>query len=166
MTIAFKKVREKHGWLSNMSPHPVQGFRTAEALFQAGRFGRADIIDEIRAQTSPMAAKMVAKKHSDQMAIHPRSPRDIEWMESVLRLKLKEHPSLVQFLKDTGTEYIVEDVSSRPNESGLFWGASRIGPTVASMMEHLDMSTIVIGEEVWYGQNVLGKLWMKLREEK
>ena len=62
--IAFTKVKLPFGWLGNMSPHPIifwdKEWRTAEALFQAGRFVTDDPIrEEIRAEASPMSAKMI-----------------------------------------------------------------------------------------------------------
>lgn len=146
-TIAFRKVREPFGWFSNMSPHPVQGYRTAEAFFQALRFSATEraIIEEIKAATSPMGAKMIAKKYVDRMVIKPRSEDDINLMRVVLRAKVNEHPDLRKQLLETGHALIIEDVSKRPNESGLFWGAQLIAGS-------------------WEGQNWLGHLWMVLRE--
>jgi len=54
MTIAFKKVREAYGWMSNMSPHPIQTWRTAEALFQALRFDDITVKLAIHNEKSPM----------------------------------------------------------------------------------------------------------------
>jgi predicted NAD-dependent protein-ADP-ribosyltransferase YbiA (DUF1768 family) len=63
-----------------------------------------------------------------------------------LRLKLNQHFKLKEMLMLTGDSIIIEDSSKRPNESGLIWGAA-----------------LIDGE--WVGKNVLGKLWMNLREE-
>jgi ribA/ribD-fused uncharacterized protein len=143
--IAFRKVREAYGWLSNMSPHPVQGFRTAEALFQSLRFDDKDVIAAIRAEKSPMAAKMVAKKHADKFVVVPRSEQDLDIMRAVLRAKVLQHPDLLKALLETGDELIVEDCTARQNDSGLFWGAGRQS------------------DGSWLGKNVLGVLWMRLR---
>lgn len=147
--IAFKKVRDRYGWLSNMSQHPVQGYRTAEALFQALRFDPkdTDIIEAIKAEKSPMGAKMVAKKNSHRMVVTPRSETDLHIMRTVLRAKVMAHPELVKALLDTGEQEIIEDVTARPNESGLFWGAA------------LQFS----GKWEWVGENTLGNMWMSLR---
>lgn len=160
--IAFKRVKDPYGWLSNMSPHPVCGFKTAEALFQSMRFMPGNkIIEEIRDQKSPMGAKMVAKKHQDKMIIQPRSPKDIDLMAYVLSEKVTAHPDLAkQLIVSNG--YIIEDVTSRPNGSGLFWGAAKVpnSPTV-------DLYATVCYKDdegnSWVGSNVLGKLWMELR---
>ena len=147
--IAFRKVKEPYGWLGNMSPSPItyEGkiYRTAEALFQALRFESDEYREKIRSCTSPMTAKMSAKKHEQHMAIVPRSREDLANMKKVLELKLQQHPQLVSALLATGDAQIVEDCSSRPQGSGTFWGA-------------------VKAPEGWVGENQLGKLWMELRE--
>lgn len=139
--ICFKKVREAYGWMSNMSPHPIGEFRTAEALFQALRFKDPEVIAAIKAQKSPMGAKMVAKKNADKMVVTPRSELDIRNMRIILGMKMGLYPELRDQLLATGEEEIIEDVTSRPNESGLFWGKIPNGA----------------------GTNTLGKLWMELR---
>jgi predicted NAD-dependent protein-ADP-ribosyltransferase YbiA (DUF1768 family) len=122
---------------------------TSEALFQALRFAPDDRVrQEIRAQKSPMAAKMIAKKYVDRMVIAPHSPADVGQMAMVLRLKVRSHePDLGLALLDTGDACIIEDCSNRPRGSGLFWGAARQS------------------DGSWKGRNVLGELWMKLRGE-
>ena len=143
--IAFRKVSEPHGWFGNMSPHPVEygglEWRTTEALFQAMRFEDYSIREEIRAEKSPMSAKMVAKKHADSLTVVPRSDDDLRNMRLVLRLKVDQHPALMKALLDTGDEEIVEDTTKRRDE---YWGAR-----------------LVDGK--WVGENVLGKMWMELR---
>lgn len=147
--IAFKKVKDAYGWMSNMSPHPVKGmgleFRTAEALFQALRFTDQTVIEAIRAEKSPMGAKMVAKANVAKMVITPRSYEDLHSMRYVLRSKVLQHPQLIKELLDTGDQILIEDVTARQNESGLYWGMAKMDS----------------GE--WTGQNQLGKLWMGLR---
>jgi len=153
MTIAFRKVKEPFGWLGNMSPHPVsyegKEYRTAEALFQALRFDDEGIREAIRAEKSPMSAKMLAKKHHEKMVVKPQSTQDLENMRIVLRLKIEQHPDLKQMLLDTGDELIVEDCTNRDRGSARFWGA---------------VSDIKCDGE-WLGYNYLGLLWMKLRKE-
>lgn len=149
MTIAFKKVKDAYGWMGNMSPYEVLGFRTAEAIFQAMRFDpTSHIWEEIKNAKSPMGAKMVAKKAADSMIVEPRTPTDLENMLFVLRMKfMVHHETLGAQLLATGDEEIVEDVTSRPNESGLFWGAR------------------LLPDGTWEGQNHLGKLLMQVRAE-
>ena len=65
--------------------------------------------------------------------------------EGVLGLKLQAHPSLMRQLVATGDAQLIEDCSSRPRGSGLFWGAA-------------------LQDGAWMGKNQLGRLWMELRD--
>jgi len=149
--ITFTKVKLPFGWLGNMAGFPLRyddkDWRTPEALFQAYRFTDPAIREEIRLQRSPMGAKMVAKKNADKMTVTPTSAEDLALMEWVLRLKLEQHPQLKADLLATGDEIIIEDVSNRPSGGRhIFWGMSNASGS-------------------WVGDNALGKIWMKLREE-
>lgn len=145
--IVIRKVREPYGWLGNMSPYPVGLWRTAEHLFQALRFAdSSEIRKQIMEATSPMVAKKIAREHALEMIVEPRSERDLSNMRRILGLKLEQHPLLLEALRATGSRRIVEDCTARSNDSGLFWGAAR----------QVDGT--------WRGTNMLGVLWMELRE--
>lgn len=123
-------------------------YRTCEHLFQCLRFSPEDPIRAaICAEKSPMSAKMVAKQAADRMTVSPRSEQDILNMRFVLLCKLQEHPNFVTELLATGDAKIIEDVTARPNESGLFWGMVRTS------------------DGTWQGQNILGNLWMERRTQ-
>lgn len=149
--ILIGKVADRHGWLGNMAPFPVefqgQTYRTTEALFQCLRFDDEQIRSAIREQKSPMGAKMIAKKNRSAMVVEPMSEADLENMQMCLELKLDQHPILKARLCQSGDEWIVEDCTKRPNKSGLFWGAALI-------------------DKEWRGDNWLGILWMDLREKR
>lgn len=151
--ITFTKVHLPTGWLSNMSPHPVNDethkYRTAEHLFQCMRFDDPVVRSLITAAVSPMQAKILAKKYAHLMVVEPRSPQDVENMWMVLQLKLIRNPHLITKLTDLQGEVIVEDVTKRQDESSLFWGAVP-NPTCTGLIA---------------GKNVLGTMWMRLREE-
>ena len=146
--ITFTKVALPFGWLGNMAPYPVtyggKAWRTTEALFQALRFEDESIQEAIRQEKSPMAAKMVAKRHKSKMVVVPMGAADLDNMRLVLRLKLQAHPALRRQLLATGAARLVEDCSRRPHGSGLFWGAA-------------------LREGRWVGENWLGRLWEELR---
>ena len=149
--IRFTKVALPYGWLGNMSPFPLEfggkQWRTSEALFQALRFKDQAIQELIREEKSPMGAKFIMKAHKEHMTIEPHSKKDVMNMKMCLKLKLQQHPSLVEELINTGDKIIIEDVTARGDKGGnLFWGAM-----------------LVDGE--WVGENTLGKLWMDLRKE-
>jgi len=159
--VIIRTVDEEYGWLGNMSAHDVQHegkwWKTAEALFQALRYpmGAVNDIGEnireiIRAQKSPMTAKLKAKARAirDQRNITPMGNEDLDNMRMVLRLKFKWNCNpLERDLLETGDRLIVEDCSKRPTVSGLFWGAQRLA------------------DGTWGGTNMLGKLLMELRTE-
>ena len=165
--ILIRKSKDPFGWMGNMSPFPVTfqkiEFRTTEALFQSlrffgwfepklaeiartGAFVEDEIVEKIRAQRSPMTAKMVAKKHADQMVVKPCSEQDLENMRLCLRLKTEQHPELVPLLISTDPRPIIEDCTRRQRGSGLFWGAALI-------------------DGKWKGDNKLGVLWTERRNE-
>jgi predicted NAD-dependent protein-ADP-ribosyltransferase YbiA (DUF1768 family) len=149
-TISFTKVSLPYGWLGNMAPFPVvhEGveWRTTEALFQALRFAPGSPVREmIREQKSPMAAKMVAKKHASERVVTPLTDADLDLMRLVIRLKVEQHPRVREDLLSAGDRLIVEDVTKRPGGTGLFWGAALQGGA-------------------WEGGNALGLLWMELRD--
>jgi predicted NAD-dependent protein-ADP-ribosyltransferase YbiA (DUF1768 family) len=161
----FTKVSLPFGCLGNMSPHPI-GFDfghkqvvypTAEHLFQVLRFSPdSPIRDEIRDIKSPMAAKWHAKKYAHLMTVEPRSDQDLFNMRFVLLCKLREHPIVKETLLSTGNSTIIEDCSNRPQDP-LFWGAKRVVGNGNTGLND--------GEVAWFGENVLGKLWMIIRDE-
>ena len=149
--ISFTKVSLPNGWLGNMSPYPIvfgdETWRTSEALFQSLRFSNNDIKELIRAEKSPMGAKFVMKANKEHIIIEPHSSKDVRNMKMCLNLKLNQHPFLIEFLKDTGDSIIIEDVTKRDDVGGnLFWGA------------------MLVNDE-WVGQNILGNIWMEIRNE-
>lgn len=158
--IAFTKVKLPFGWLGNMAPYPItyegKTWRTTEALFQALRFEDEEIREMIRKEPSPMGCKFrvkaIVKELSEKgelykRVIQPHSKEDLENMELCIRLKIEQHPALLKALLITTHLPIYEDVSYRgKSSSNLFWGAIKT-------------------PDGWEGENALGKIWMKIREE-
>jgi len=151
MLIGFNKTKDPYGWLGNMSAHPIEYrgklWKTSEALFQSLRFNDEEIIEAIRAEKSPMGAKMLAKKNRDKTVIKPLSGEDIENMRLCIKLKFEQHPDIAKKLKVSSAHELYEDVSSRINKgSALFWGA-------------------YAQDNQLFGENTLGKLLMELRNQ-
>jgi ribA/ribD-fused uncharacterized protein len=146
--IEFTKVKLPFGWMGNMSPFPIiydgKRWLTTEALFQAMRFSDEAIKELIRAQKSPMTAKMIAKSKKVNYVVEPMSEKDVENMKLCVRLKLEQHQNLKTQLLATGDHYIFENIGTRNKPRDLFWGAKMIN-----------------GELV--GNNVMGKIWMEFR---
>lgn len=153
--VIINKVKEKWGELGNMAPFEIEflgkTWPRSEHLFQALRLSCPVLQEEIRAIKNPMAAKMRAKKliqeHPDKVDTTPLSDNDLANMKLVLELKLRQNPKVQGVLMMTGDREIVEDATRRQRGSGLFWGAA--------LQE----------DGTWKGKNMLGKLWMELREE-
>jgi ribA/ribD-fused uncharacterized protein len=149
--IWIKKVAEAYGWMGNMAPYPitVEGkiWRTSEALFQGMRFDDEVIKEIIRKEKSPMAAKMKAKKYSNQMVVIPMSELDVEHMKKCVRMKFDQHPELKKMLLDSVGSFIFEDIGNRKGERHKFWGVKRIS------------------ENEGDGQNMMGRILMELRDE-
>lgn len=148
--IAFTKTGLPNGYLGNMFSSPIEYdgkvWKTAEALFQALRFDDDEIRELIRAERSPMFAKVRSRQHKDRMTVQPLSSRDLDNMRFVLRLKFDQHEELKRELLSTGTALLIEDVAARKNRgSATFWGASLEG-------------------DEWVGKNKLGELLMELRQ--
>ena len=148
--IAFTKVSLPYGWLGNMSPYPVTYnqlvFKTSEHLYQCLKLAGWPIpFEEVRTQLSPMAAKMVAKKYKQVAEDDPVI--NFDNMMLCLRLKLEQHPELQGALMDTDDAELIEDCTSRPHGTGLYWGAAKQA------------------NGTWTGDNLLGNAWMILRKE-
>lgn len=150
--IAFTKVKLPYGWLGNMSPYSVTidavKWPTAEHAFQAMRFSSDSPIRElILKEKNPFAAKLIAKKYAGDMNIVPVSLADWENMEQIVRNKLEQHPELEQQLRETYPKIIYEDCTARgARGNNLFWGA-------------------MLKDGQWIGKNILGSIWIQLREE-
>ena len=146
--ITFSKTNEAFGELSNMSskfPLFINDIiiPSSEALYQAMRyslFPKAQ--NEIIKQASPMTAKMISKKY----LLYPRQDWELiklKVMRWVIEIKLSQHwEKLAPILEKTRDKTIVE-----LSHKDQFWGAKNIGN--GQLM----------------GMNVLGRLWMDIREK-
>ena len=149
--ISFTKTSLPYGWLGNMYACPVEyngkTYKSTEALFQSLRFDDENIIEEIRKATNGFSAKEVAKKYKHKYVIEPLSEQDINNMKMCLQLKVLQNPKIKQQLIETHPLPIYEDVTKRgPKGSNLFWGA-------------------IYENNKWIGENVLGRLWMDIRNK-
>jgi ribA/ribD-fused uncharacterized protein len=129
---------------NNFSAHAIE-FRgklypTCEHAYQAAKCtDNPQGQETIRSARSPLEAKRLANETY-------KAARDRDWgnkkvavVEEILRAKLAQHQEARDALRESGTEDIVED-----SPTDYFWGEGADGS----------------------GQNMLGKLWMKIRDEK
>ena len=114
-------------------------FSSVEEAYQAASFMGSDeeLVEKIKKSHSADEAQRIAYANRDKR----REDWDdvkISIMEELLRLKIEQNPYVKKKLLQTGDYMIVED---SPKDDFWCWGPNR------------------------NGQNNLGKLWMKLREE-
>ncbi len=114
-------------------------FSTVEHGYQAYKFKETapEIFEEIVNCYSSDEARKIAHRHEDK--VDPNWNKiNIDIMEGLLRAKLEQNPFVKKKLLETKDYLICED-----SPVDYFWGIGKDGS----------------------GQNHMGKLWMKLREE-
>lgn len=141
MAIKFWKNVGPYGCLSNFSKDPITvsgiHYQTSEHYFQSEKFlDEKNKMDVINCSTPHLCAETGRDK--------TRPLRD-DWelvknhvMYEALRLKVEQNPIVKATLLSTKDEEIIED-----SPIDYYWGCGRDGS----------------------GVNMLGKLWMKLRED-
>jgi ribA/ribD-fused uncharacterized protein len=131
---------------SNFYPAKIiirgQEWETAEHVFQAAKFLDPDTRHLIRVCVTPKFAKQFANEIKDEIRKDWEKVR-IDVMYKTLKLKFNQHPNLRLRLKKS-TDYIIEDNYWHDN----FWGN-------CTCEKCKDIE----------GQNWMGKLLMKLRDE-
>ena len=128
--------------LNNFSAHHIEmwgrQFPTAEYAYQWRKYSKTkpDIAKKIFAAGSPEEAQKIAHAHKKFM------PKDwhekkVAVMEEILRAKCAEHETVRDALKRTGKRKIIEN-----SPIDVFWSCGPAGD----------------------GRNMMGALWMKIRD--
>jgi len=144
----FRFVRAPWGAFSNFAPlaTPIAAgpwtFATSEALYQAAKFGDAPAVQR-RIACAPTARAAAAIGRGEKAGLDPDwSAQRVNAMRWVLRMKREANAAEIDAaLAATGDRAIVE-VSTRD----AWWGAKPAGDS-------------------YRGANVLGRLWMELRQQ-
>ena len=144
----FRFTRESWGAFSNFAPLAVPiaagpwTFATSEHLYQAAKFAAAPAVQQ-RIASAPTARAAAAIGRGTSAGLDPRwNAQRVNVMRWVLRMKREANPTLIDAaLAATGERPIVE-VSTRD----AWWGAKPAGGS-------------------YRGANVLGRLWMELRQQ-
>ena len=144
----FRFVRAPWGAFSNFAPlaTPIAAgpwtFATSEALYQAAKFGDAPAVQR-RIACAPSARAAAAIGRGEKAGLDPDwSAQRVNAMRWVLRMKREANAAEIDAaLAATGDRAIVE-VSTRD----AWWGAKPAGDS-------------------YRGANVLGRLWMELRQQ-
>lgn len=128
--------------LSNFSANAVEiggvVYPTAEHAYHAVKCSDPKGKAAILAARSPKLVKVVSNETFAAARRKDWNEVKVDVMESVLRAKLAQHGEVREALLRSGNAKIAED-----SPEDYFWGRGEDGS----------------------GQNMLGKLWMKLRDE-
>lgn len=126
---------------SNFSPHTIEFegmlYPTAEHAYHAAKFNDPNIRSKIQKAISPLEAFKLGKKYTSQRKENWDEIK-VDTLYQILKQKLSQHREVKIALLSTEDEVIVED-----NPLDDFWGNGPDGK----------------------GQNQMGKLLMKIREE-
>lgn len=144
MTIYFYKADQSYGCFSNFSLHPIQlegtFWSTVEHFYQAQKFVGTEnegLIITIQNAKTPMEAATIGRDRTLKLRCDWEQVKTKVMWQGVMR-KFLTHTDIQKILLDTGDELIVED-----SPVDYYWGCGR------------DKT----------GQNQLGKILMKVRQE-
>lgn len=114
-------------------------FPTAEHAYQWKKYSdiHPEIASQILGANNPSLVKKISDSHKKEVPLD-WNERKVDVMTEILRAKVAQHEHAQKRLLESGERMIVEN---SPTDS--FWGAGEDGN----------------------GQNMLGKIWMQLREE-
>ena len=143
----FRFTRSEWGAFSNFFPsiHPIaatgHSFATSEHLYQAAKFRQSPGVQaRIAAAGAAKGAAALGRDRANTPDSH-WNDRRIDAMRWVIRMKREANPELIDtLLERTGERPIVEH-----SRNDSFWGARPQGDQLV-------------------GQNILGRLWMELRQ--
>jgi ribA/ribD-fused uncharacterized protein len=128
---------------NNFSAHAIEFggelYPTSEHAYQAAKCTDPLGREAIRNARSPSQAKLLAGETYWAAKDPDWGSRKVAVLEDILRAKVVQRPEAQEALRESDHEDIVED-----SPTDYFWGAGADGS----------------------GQNMLGKLWMKIRDEK
>ncbi len=110
---------------------------TSEHAYQAAKFDDKNLIEEVRNAKSAHDAFVIARSYDDKKRSDWMDIR-VEVMEKIVRAKLQQHKYIQDKLLGTDNKEIIEN---SPVDSFWGWGPNKDG------------------------ENHLGKIWMRLREE-
>ncbi len=143
----FRFTRDTYGAFSNFQPlsKPIAAgpwtFASSEHLYQAAKFGPSPEVQQQIANTE--AARDAARIGRSAEGIHPHwTDQRIDVMRWIIRAKHEANPAEIDALLARSAERPIVEISTKD----AFWGAKPQGNT-------------------YEGNNVLGRLWMELRDQ-
>lgn len=128
--------------LSPLSAHRIEiwgeVFATAEHAYQASRITPGPERDTIKNAASPMDAWREGQKWKNDPRLQVPGFDKEATMEEIFRAKMAQHPDIINILRESGEALLIKQI-----DTDGYWGTGKDGS----------------------GENRMGKLWMKLREE-
>lgn len=128
--------------LSPFSAHEIEIdgeiFKTVEHAYQALRIKPGPARDAVKSQKSPMDAWREGQKYKNDPDLVPDGYDKYALMEKLFRAKLAQHNDVREVLKETRDRELL-----KVYDTDYYWGTGQDGT----------------------GLNMMGKLWMKLRDE-
>lgn len=145
MNVAMDKIifeENPYHCFSNFSAHAIDWkgirFPTTEHVYHWERFvGEDDLQALIIGAKSPREAWRIAQENKEKQLLD-WNDKKVLVMKNILTEKLRQHTEIQTILKQTGSAEIIKNVST-----DAFWGCGAGGN----------------------GENMMGKMWMELREE-
>ena len=141
MEIRFFKIREAYGCFSNFSDHYiiVDGtvYRTTEHYFQSRKFLDEENRNAVIKSSTPFKAAEIGRDRSRPLREDWEDIK-LDVMYEALKYKVEQYPDIKAILLSTGNNTIIEE-----SYKDSYWAE---GPDKK-------------------GLNMLGKLWMKLRDD-
>lgn len=139
--IKFYRTSDAFGCFSNFAAHPIEIdgkiWPTSEHYFQGQKFEDASHQEAIRLEESPMIAARMGRDRSKKLREDWEIVKDQVMLDAV-RAKFTQHEELRATLLSTGESELIEHT-----KNDNYWGDGGDGT----------------------GQNMLGKILMKVREE-
>ena len=135
-------VENRFHYLSPFSAHQIQiwgeVFPTVEHAYQASRVIPGPQREAIKHAPSPMDAWREGQKHKNNPKLSvPNFNKDLI-MEELFRAKMAQHPDITVILRESEDHELL-----KVHPQDYYWGTGQDGS----------------------GENRMGKLWMKLRDE-
>lgn len=135
-------IEHLYHYLSPFSAHQIEiwgeRFATVEHAYHWAKYVPGPERDAVKNANSAHECLRLSHSYKKNTAIlKPDFDKDAV-MEALFRAKLVQHPHVAEILKMTGSRVLLKEISE-----DAYWGTGPDGS----------------------GQNVMGKLWMKLRAE-
>lgn len=129
-------------YLSPFSAHQIkiwgETFPTAEHAYQSVRIQPGPEREEMKNAPSPKDAWRLGQKYKKEKELRVEDFDKYKVMEEIFRAKLEQHDDIKRILKESGDKELQKVIVE-----DSYWGTGPDGN----------------------GENQMGKLWMKLREE-